>query len=409
MKFRSLAVAAVAATALAAGPAAAQSQPAGLANQKAQASATALDLNVFGTALTVGRAEVALDNASINAVGLGGVLADTAFGEARAIQNGVGRNSVDRTCSPLVVPDNPLLNLAVACGTASAEVTEFAAAGSAFGEVASIDIGVGGILDATPLADTPAQVDSLLDQLSPILQPLADAGLDVGSVVSELVHGIVDGGNLVEIDLAPSAVAVTSNPDELVSEAVANGAVIRVLDRSLLGLEPILTVVVGEASSTVTQAVDQDTVTEVNPSIVTIDVASDVAALLGLPQSTVTLAAGETFCLPLPDPLGESCIVAADGSTSADSASSSAVSLNLLDGLPGGGVSLSLASTDNTAGADADVPTPVPGAPVTPASPSDPTPVPMLPTTGADTPLAGVMAAAVLGLAALAVRRRVTG
>src|SRR5581483_12082982 len=86
------------------------------------------------------------------------------------------------------------------------------------------------------------------------------------------------------------------------------------------------------------------------PSLVKVTLADDIAAVLppGVPNP-LTVTPGQTVCLPLPDPL-QSCITVGNGSQSklADGtthAEAAAVSLQLLTGLPGGGVQASLART----------------------------------------------------------------
>jgi hypothetical protein len=371
---------------------------------RASAGGTALELSLFGQGLTIGRSEAAADGTPAQtAHAAGALLPGLAFGEETADAANGGDDQP--TCSPLTLPaEVPVLDLAVACGTAAvANGTSAANAG-----VAEITVSATELLQDTPLSQLPIQgtVDQLLGGLAPIFDVVDQLGLDAESAVRDLLAGITDGGDLLSIQLGPSSATTTVQDGAVTASSAAQGAVIQVVDRSLLNLPPVLTIEVGASGASVTADRTTGTATpEIDPALVRVTVAADIATLLGLPTAPIEVALGQDLCLPLPPPL-ESCITAAGGST-ADTddggkrATSAAVGLRLLTGLPGGGIVLTLAGSTAEAAA---------AAPQAPAPQETPRQEGALPRTGVEDNLPLALALAVLGVAGLsavaATRRR---
>lgn len=399
------------AVALTAGPATAAEGGLEPGQQRTLAEARALEISLFGQELSIGLTDVSSAAAPlVRTHALGAVLAGTLAGEELLELAGVDLTEGDDqpTCSPLVLPaELPVLDLAVACGTAKASTAGGTIVGDALAGMAEISLSATNLLNDTPLAQLPVQatVDQLLGGLAPVFEVVDQLGLDAESLVSELLNGITQGGDLVSIQLGPSGSLTNTDAATSLAKAAAQGATITVIDRSLLSLPPVLTIEVGAAASQVSadRATGEATPT-VDPALVRVTIADDIAAALLLPTNVIEIAPGQTQCLGLPAPL-DSCISVAGGRTldTADGgkrAESEGVGIQLLNGLPDGGVVLNLAATAAEAAAGAPVETPR----VIPAAPAQPT----LARTGAESTLPIALALGAAGLAGLAITRRRT-
>lgn len=371
----------------------------------ATAGATALDLKVFGTGLTLGLSDASLSStpdATGHGLGAltpaGGVTEQT----VKATADGQTVGSKDVTCSPLSLPQVPIVSLSTACSSALASISGGLPTASSTGQVAKVGIGAGGILDQVPLAPVQSQVDQIVSTLQPLFDTLQNAGLDVHSVLDDLLTAITDGGDLVSVELGTSVSNVTSAAPSVTAEANAPAAKITLLNRDKLPvpLPPVVTIETGSGAAKVVRDRATGAATPTfDPALVRVTVADDIAKALSLPTNTVQLAPGQTFCLPLPAPLGDSCVIAASGSTdkAADggvTAKAAAVQLDLLKGLPNGGVHFALAEA--TAGVSGKVAQPATAA-AAPATPDTPR---TLPRTGGGLPVPAGAVAAMVALAA---------
>lgn len=400
----------VAAGVVATSPASAQDPPSLTpGGHRTAASATALELSVLGQALTVGFTDTQADSSARAVAHAVGALVPGLglVGEenAETTTDGETVGDGDPTCGPLELPEVPALHLSVACGTSVAAILGGNPGTFTSASVATISVSATELLSTTPLSELPVQatVDELLAGLQPVFEVVNELGLDAGSLVNELLAGITQGGDLVTISLGPAGATTLTDATTAAGGATAQGAVIEVIDRALLGLPPVLTIEVGAAGSRVVADRATGVATPiVDPSLVRVTVADDIATLLGIP-TVVEVAPDTDLCLPLPSPL-ESCITVAGGRTldTADGgkrAESEGVDLRLLTGLPGGGVVLNLAASSAEAAAAAPVV-------VQPAPPVAP---PALARTGGETsvPLAlGLAAAGAAGLALVGASRR---
>jgi hypothetical protein len=250
------------------------------------------------------------------------------------------------------------VQLAVACGTAAANITNGLAGTLTSAGVADLSISATSLLETTPLAELPVQetVDQVLGGLAPVFEVVNQLGLDAESLVGDLLDGITQGGDLVRVQLGPSSSSTVNETAAAVAAGRAQGAVITVIDRSLLSLPPVLTIEVGAAAADA--RTDRSTgaaEATITPALVRVTIAQDIATALGLPTNVIEVAPGVTQCLGLPAPL-DSCITVAGGRVvdTADGgkrAESEGVGLQLLTGLPGGGVVLGLAATSAEAAA----------------------------------------------------------
>ena len=379
------------AAAVASPPAGAQQPP----PYRSLAEGTALELSLLGQGLTIGLSQAGVDGTpAATAYAAGALLPGVAFGEESADIANPGDGQA--TCSELTLPpDVAVLDLAVACGNATAAAAPTATSSAG---VASIAVSATELLNDTPLSAIPVQstIDQVLTGLAPVFDGVSELGLDAGSLVSELLAGITQGGDVVAVDLGPSGATAGATDPSATASATAQGAVIRVIDRALLQLPPVLTVEVGAAAATAT--VDRATgvaTTEIDPALVRITVAPDIATILGLTQNVIDVAPDQDICIPLPEPL-QSCITAAGGRTidtedGGKRAESEGVSLRLLTGLPEGGIVLNLAATAAEAAA---------AAPVAPPA-ETPRQAPALARTGAEVPMPVAVALGALGIAGL--------
>jgi hypothetical protein len=213
-----------------------------------------------------------------------------------------------------------------------------------------VDVNANDVLgDVTSAVNEP--IGDLLTDLQPVFDGLNEAtGIDAQTLLNRIIEAIT-GGDLVRVTLGPSHSEAGATAATEFAQASAQGAVIEVLPRDLLELDPVLTIEVGAASNTIT--IDRATglaTVAYSPSIVTATLASDIATALGLSdaQRTVSVAPDQSQCLGLPAPL-DSCITVAGGSQSTDDqgvthANAAGVSLHLLTGVQDG-IRLALAAT----------------------------------------------------------------
>jgi hypothetical protein len=335
-----------------AGPAAADTTTPG--TYSAKATATALQLSVFGQSLTLGLAHA--ENASdpvatargVGALvpGLGNVV------EQVATANADGQtDQKPQACGPITLPpDFPALDLATACSAVNAAVTGGFPASDAAAAVATINVNANEVLgQATSQLNQP--IGQLLDGLKPVFDALDQTGIDTTSLLNQIVSAITSQGDIVRITLGPSAAQTGAADASETASAAAQGANIQVLPRDALQLEPVLTILVGAATNTL--HIDRNTgaaTVDYEPSLVKVTIASDIATALGLSdaQRVVDIAPGVSQCLGLPAPL-DSCITVAGGSQETTPegitrANAAGVSLHLLTGVQDG-IRLDLAAT----------------------------------------------------------------
>jgi len=371
---------------------------------RSAAESTALELSLLGQSISIGISEASVDGTPVAASHAVGALLPVLGLQGEETADLANPGDGLPTCSPLTLPaELAMVSLAVACGNAA---TADGPSATTSAGVASLSVSATSLLNDTPLSQVPVEqtLDQLLGGLTPVFEVLSGLGLDAESLVSELLAGITQGGDLIAVDLGPSTATAGAADASTLASSLAQGAVIRVIDRALLGLPPVLTIEVGASGASVeAPRSGAQAVPIVDPSLVRITVAPDIATILGLPTAPIEVAPGQEICLPLPAPL-ESCITVAAGRTldTADGgkrAESEGVGLRLLTGLPGGGIVLKLAAASAEAAAVAPE---VAREQTAPAAPS-------LPRTGgsASLPLAlGLAAAGIAGLATVGASRR---
>jgi hypothetical protein len=263
-----------------------------------------------------------------------------------------------------------------------------------------------------PVKQVTDQVQTLLDNLKKVFPSSDTTGIDPDTFLSKLFEAINTSGDLARIHAGEGKTTSSATDAQVTTVATANGATIDLLPRDTLQLAPVATIQVGASTNTLTldranrvDGCDASTAcpgkatVDFDPAIVRITLADDIAATLSAVPNPIELAPGQSFCIPLPDPL-ESCITVAGGSSTTEAdggtlATASAVSIQLLDGLPGGGITLDLATTrvEGLAIVPADVNREAPPAETAPPPPED---APLARTGGTTN---GVLVASLLGLA----------
>jgi hypothetical protein len=402
-------------------PAAAQTSPTVTVQTQAEsfiatAAARGLDLNLFGTHVTIGQSS-AVVNSTPSAKASGAGVALVAGTVSNSEVNGPDQSAAPPKACVINLPVAGLLNLNLACGESRVATTNAAPSAFGSGSVASAD--VAGLSLIQPIIDL---LQSLLNAILPvvdqtvgtvvtaigptlggILGPLAgNLGLGstsnvapVSGLVNNLLTGIKNATGLLGIKLGDStAQAVTTN-SAVTATANAAGAQIDLLPGLAAGGAPLLSIIVGQAKSVSTY--DRGTAKS-TPSFdaavarvhlglpllgaagldIPIQLNTPLTLLAGTPlETTISLGAGRTVT----DPNG-SVASYADG-----------VSIQLLKGI-NGGIGLELAHAETGAGGQARLV----------AEQQVVQQVPSLPKTGNDAWLP--MTGAGLLLAALGIRRR---
>lgn len=321
------------------------------------ATARALNISLLGNNITIGSTN-ALGNSTplAQASGAGVLLVPGTVSTAEA--SGPEKVQAPPKACVLDLPLLELLEVAVACSQSRADTTGGVPNATSTASIASADLGGLSLLQPiiaqlAPLVDqTVGSVQSTLDALlGNLLTPLLGSlDLSLDSLVSDLLAGLQRATGILSVQVGPSASAVTTNAGAVTAQSAAEGAEIDVLPGLALSGAPLLSIVVGSASTIST--FDRNTGTSTprfDPAIVTVrlglpilgDVTeipvrlgSPLTLLAGTPlESTISLGAGRTVTNP-------------DGTVGAVA---DGVSLQLLKGLSGG-IGIELAHAESAVG-----------------------------------------------------------
>lgn len=361
------------------------------------ASAQALQLKLFGTALTIGSSNVEADSSpKAHADGAGVALLAATTSSADSV-------GADKTLTPakacgLNLPLASLLTLQLACSQSATNTANSAPAALATSNIAALDVGLlNTVLTLLqpilhiliPLGDQ--VLGGVLTTVQGVVQPilgttlptlLGKLGLDLSKPVSSLVTALEKATNLVTVHVGDTVSQVVTTGGTVVADAVAKGAEIDVLPGILLGGGPLLSITLGLAHTTstfnrTTGASDAN----FDPAILTVSLLGSVipvkfgtpiTLLAGTPlESTISLGAGTK-------------VKNADGSVTAKA---DGVGIDLLKGI-NGGISLHLAHAESAAGGALKTVSPVvPSTTTTTAALTTGTLTAHLATTGTDAPL----------------------
>jgi hypothetical protein len=341
---------------------AATSTPAGADTPEAfagSASAQALQLKLFGTALTVGSSNAVADStpkAHADGAGLALIAATMSSADADSVKTS---SAPPKACG-LNLPIANILTLALACSQSASGTVNASPSAVATSNIAALDVGLLNpllnllqpVLNAlTPIADQ--LLGTVLTTVQGVLQPvlgttlqqlLGSLGLDTSKPVSSLLTALQKATNLVTVHVGDTASSVVTSAGTVVADSIAKGAEIDVLPGLTLTGGPLLSITLGLAHTTSTfNRLTGDSAANFDPAIVTVKllgiaipiVGTELKLLAGTPlESVITLGSGSTTKNKT------------DGSVTAEA---SGVGIDLLKGL-NGGISLHLAHAESAAG-----------------------------------------------------------
>lgn len=334
------------------------------------ALARALELSVLGTKVTVGSSGIEVNTKpQSKATGAGVLLAPGTVSTVETVTKGEAL-APPKAC----LLNLPLLNLVTvqtACGEARASISNEGVP-QAFGQgsVAAIDIGGQQLLAL--LEPVLALLQPVLDQVIGTVQPLVGSvlgslqlpllnqlGIDPNTgLVSGLVDGIKKATALATVkagnSTAQGVTAGSTDGGAVTASAVAQGAQVDVLPGLALGGAPLLSIIVGNASSTST--FDRKTGTSTPAFDAAVATVRLGLPLLGGTVTEIPVKLGTPITLLAGTPL-ESTISLGAGSTTKNpdgsvSSVADGVSLHLLKGISGG-IKLELAHAESAIGGTA--------------------------------------------------------
>jgi hypothetical protein len=416
-----IALSALLMTAVLALPASAQAQTVETRPESfiATAAARGLDLNLFGTHVTIGQSSAVINSTpSAKASGAGVALVSGTVSSSEV--NAPNQSAAPPKACVLNLPVAGLLAVALACGESRVDTNNGAPSAFGSGSVAGVNLNATSVLDpvvallqsllASLLPVVDQTVGSVLTTLTPtlsgLLGPLA-ASLGLGStstvapvsgLVNNLLTGVQRATALLDVKLGDSTSQTVTGANAVTATATAAGAQIDLLPGLTLGGAPLLSIIVGSAKSTSvfdrgnaksTPAFDA-AVARVRLGLpllggavtdIPIQLNAPLTLLAGTPlETTISLGAGRTVT---------------DPNTGAVASYADGVSVQLLKGI-NGGIGLELAHAETGAGGQTRLLT----------QQQIVTPVPLLAKTGNEpwVPMAG----AGLLVLALVIRRRLT-
>jgi hypothetical protein len=321
------------------------------------AAARGLVLNVLGQPATFGVSNAKVDSTLKAAADASGQLEQQQSVTTASVSTDGASSNQPKTCATPALPAQvaAIVDVGLACSQSAAAVQSGNPVASSSGSVASVDLKANTVLN---------QVESQLgigDKLSQILAPLTGTPLDpVKTTVEDLVNSVLNTQTL-SVQLGTSTSDVTTKAGTVTSTATAAGAVVKILPAPVVNgvpsVDPVATIEVSSAKATAAYDRTNGTSTpsfdaalvhvHLNTALQVVDFAVPVGQtqtiLAGTPlESTITVANGST-------------VKNADGSVGAIA---DGVSLQLLKGLPGGGLTLQLAHAEaGVAGTPAVAPT----------------------------------------------------
>ena len=339
----------------------------------ATAAARGLDLQVFGTHVTIGQSS-AMVNSTPFAKASGAAVALVPGTVSNSEVSGPNQSAAPPKACVLDLPVAGLITVELACGESRVDTTNGAPSAFGAGTVAGVDL-----LGTNLLAPVVNLLQSLLNALLPVVDQTVgtvlntltptlgnllgglagNLGLGQGSnvaPVSGLVNNLLDGieraTQLLDVRVGTSTSQAVTTAEKVTATANAAGAQIDLLPGLTLGGAPLLSIIVGQAKSV--SVFDRGTakstpsfdaaVARVRLGIpllgaqvtdIPIQLNQPLTLLAGTPlESTISLGAGRTVT---------------DPNTGAVASYADGVSVHLLKGL-NGGIGLELAHAETGAG-----------------------------------------------------------
>lgn len=258
-------------------------------------------------------------------------------------------NGQQRCALPtLPAPLGNILDLSVACSLAKADITKGLPNSLSSAGVATVNVNaqslLNGVLGNTPLGSL--QLGNTVNQVTNALQPVLTAisnvtkqtpvQLDPSTTITDLLNSLTTQQTL-SLSLGNSTSTLGTITNTLTSASKALGGELKILPIAALNNTPLADIKVGSSSTTASYDRTKGAGTaSFDPALVTVD----LAPVLGLPAALthLSVAPGQTITILQGTPL-ESTITVADGKTTTDGKSASAVadgvSIQLFKGLAG--------------------------------------------------------------------------
>jgi hypothetical protein len=312
-----------------------------------KAQGDALTIALAGTTLTGGDSTIAADDTTPNADAAGsGQLLPTVAGSQHAVVTVPGQSqNLPQTCASPTIPAplSTYLSAGVGCGSAQAALDSggLPNAGSS-GSVASLDVGAGGLPSQIVTASSP--VATALTGLFGTLPPIPGTGETLGALLTQLGASVASTTGLATLSAGTSTGSVSASATSATATNTSSGGTIDLLPGAGGPGLPAVSITVGSAKTTATldRSGGAGTATA-DPAVVTVTVNNPVTG-----SNTVTVAPGQSQALLAGTPLASTISVGSstvNQGAGAASATANGVTLDLLTGLPGGGVLINLASS----------------------------------------------------------------
>ena len=354
-----------------------------------KAQGDALSISAFGTTFTGGDSTISADTTpSADAVGSGQVL-PTVSGSQHATATVPGQSqNLPQTCASPTIPAplSTYLSAGLGCGSAQAalDANGLPTAGST-GSVAQLNAGAGSALTQIIQAGTP--VYTALQGILGQLPTPPSGGISLGDLLTQLGLSVAQTTGLATINAGTSTGSVSAATTSATATNTSSGGTIAILPGAGGSGLPAASITLGAAKTTATldRTGGAGTATA-SPSVVTVTTNDPITG-----SNTITLAPGQSQTLLAGTPLASTISVGSSNTTQGPgsaTATAQGVVLSLLTGLPGGGITIDLASSNasvtGVALAAAVTPPAAPSA-AAPAAPAAPAPP-------AGAPIAGVTA-----------------
>jgi hypothetical protein len=254
--------------------------------------------------------------------------------------NGQQRCAVPQLPSPL----NSVLDTALACSLAKADITKGLPNATSTAGVADVGVNAQTVLSSVLGNATLSQVTGAVDQvqqaLNPVLTAIGNATkqtplqIDPSTKLSDLLNALTTQQTL-SLSLGNSTSNLTTVGNTLTSASQALGGQLKILPIAALNNTPLATITVGSSkTSAVYDRAKGAGTASFDPALVTVD----LAPVLNLPAALqhISVAPGQTITILQGTPL-ESTITVADGTTQTAGNSAKAVadgvSIQLFKGL----------------------------------------------------------------------------
>lgn len=214
-------------------PAGAQTSPGGLKSYAAGSKATAIDLSVFGTQVTLSNTTAGIDSTA-KAIANGTAMITSGLASSPALVESTGEEKTGQSCNEIDLPSPAnAAGLDIVCVNTKAAVLNGNPVSSAISDELVIEVQAPDLIADTPLADVVGSVQDgvgqLFDALEAVTQPLEEAtAIELTDIIDGLLTEVQEGDVLVRITVAPTS-STGAFGTGVAANAVSNGAVIELL------------------------------------------------------------------------------------------------------------------------------------------------------------------------------------